>query len=147
MLGHVSGDAVDPECKFKASASTRSAVELRNRLTRVTGLRLPTTLIFGYPTPAAVAAYLVPMAMPGAAPSDPRQSEEDEIRGVLATIPIGRMRQAGLLDAPSSWPAASRTAPLTTAISSGGDPGAGADESIDDMDLEALIRMTQKDVA
>ncbi len=83
------------------------------------------------------------MAMPGAASSDPRQSEEDEIRGVLATIPIGRMRQAGLLDALIELARGEQDG----AAHDGQNPEAGVDESIDDMDLEALIRMTQKDVA
>lgn len=89
-LGHRSAASIDPDRTFENSGfDSRLAVELRDRLGRATGLRLPEALVFDHPTPRALADFLASRAGGGDATGSAIEVEVNRIERFLASLDEG----------------------------------------------------------
>ncbi|MGP3939421.1 type I polyketide synthase [Streptomyces sp. 6N106] len=134
VLGYPGPEAVDAQRAFRELGfDSLSAVDLRNRLGTATGLRFPVTVVFDYPRAEELAGHIGAELFPDDTPSTGLDPEEAEVRAALTSIPLLRLRESGLLDellrlAGSHDPA---TGPVDE------EPA----ESIDDLDVDDLVRM------
>ena len=134
VLGHSSADAVDPHQAFTdLGFDSLTVIELRNRLTTVTGLRLSTAVIFDHPNVDTLAEHLRAGLNVGEGIGVDAESEEAVFRRVVASLPFARLRDTGLVDT---------LLRLVDDPGGAGSSGNGGDpHSIDLMDTAALVRL------
>ncbi|MFF4533449.1 SDR family NAD(P)-dependent oxidoreductase [Streptomyces sp. NPDC001407] len=89
VLGHTDRDAIRPDTSFKELGfDSLTAVELRNRLSAATGLKLPAGLVFDYPESAALVDHLLTLLSPDGAPA-PLKDAADPVLSDLGRIESG----------------------------------------------------------
>ncbi|MGW8066921.1 SDR family NAD(P)-dependent oxidoreductase, partial [Streptomyces ziwulingensis] len=98
VLGHASPKSVDVTQEFRElGLDSLTALELRNHLSTATGLRLPATLVFDYPTPTALAGHFVSELTGDDTPQGPSLlAELDRLDALLATDDPDEITRAGL---------------------------------------------------
>ncbi|WP_405180892.1 type I polyketide synthase [Nocardia sp. NBC_01377] len=136
LLGHPTPDTVGPDQPFKdLGIDSLTALELRNTLSRGTGLSLTATLIFDHPTPHTLAKHL---AAEYEKAEGGGRNDDTELHVLINSIPISKIRDAGLLETLLELAG-------VRASSSAGAPEKSESEDtiarIQEMDNEALIRM------
>ncbi|WP_275410147.1 type I polyketide synthase, partial [Actinoplanes campanulatus] len=96
VLGHAGTGAVDPRRAFNdLGFDSMAAVDLRNRLATVTGVRLTATAVFDHPTPELLSAFLLAkvseekLAPRAAAVTAPGDGEPIAIVGMACRFPGG----------------------------------------------------------
>jgi polyketide synthase 12 len=128
VLGHRDTATIGADRAFsQIGFDSLTAVELRNRLAADVGVALPAAVVFDHPTPTALARHIRTL-ITGPETGD-RDDIESGLREALASIPIDRLREAGILEI------------LLKMAGDPAHPGMSRTREIDDMDAEDLIKI------
>ncbi|MGV9938623.1 type I polyketide synthase [Streptomyces sp. NPDC003401] len=141
VLGHSGADAIGPAQAFQeAGFDSLAAVNFRNGLHTATGLTLPSTLVFDYPTPEALVGHLREELLRD--PGDDPEAREEDLRRVLATVALERFREAGVLETllalADDGGTAGEEAGAVAAVRD--DDGEDEEDAIDAMDVDSLVQ-------
>ncbi|MFF2065399.1 type I polyketide synthase [Streptomyces sp. NPDC058200] len=100
VLGHGSPDAVGAQQVFKEMGfDSLAGVELCDRLNALTGRRLPSTLVFNFPTPVLVAEYLsANLTAPATAATGSADDELARFEAVMQSVPADGSERQGIAD-------------------------------------------------
>jgi acyl carrier protein len=133
VLGHDSPNQIDPERNFKELGfDSLAAVELRNSLAAAAGTRLPSTLVFDHPTPAALTEYLLAHVQPAAERKPaPIDEQLDSLERLVPTIAAGNGERKHVVD---------RLLRISALLADTGEAGESAD------DLERIRAATEDDI-
>ncbi|MFF9626467.1 beta-ketoacyl reductase, partial [Streptomyces griseosporeus] len=128
VLAEESGDALHPEHSFRdLGFDSLTAVELRNRLAGATGLTLPTTTVFDFPTPARLAGHLHEQLAPGTAAAPQAGPALDELDRLLREAAAAGDARGGLAELLRRTLAGLEGTPVDRSAGTGPDGGPDAE--------------------
>ncbi|WP_455680665.1 type I polyketide synthase [Streptomyces roseus] len=150
-VSHSDPDTIDVNKGFTdLGLDSLAAIDLRNRLQTATGMRLPATMMFDYPSPVVMAEFLLEEILPAiedvAVPEPAAAADRDDhsVREALASIPVTALREAGLLDALLRLAGPVERQGATAPAADSGTPAdpqtADRSEEIKSMNIDDLVR-------
>jgi hypothetical protein len=97
VLGLASLSSLDADLPLRhLGLDSLTALELRNRLSVATGLRLQTTLLFDHPTPRAVSAFLLGQLVPNEPAAQPILAELTRLELTLGSLEADATLREGI---------------------------------------------------